>query len=367
MAVQDPREISRQKGLGENYASNKTSSGEKKTSIKDEKTKDDKTNKSLRYPYAMLKDNTDYLKIEIAEYQPPGLNFGDLQNDKKDADGKVVLDDKGKVVKEGFNLDFSLESGSNKNRSIKNVRNTIYLPIPQQLTDSTSVSWDSGGLNPAEAFGVAAISGVINVIRSGKPIESSVEIANALLAAAPNLLGDPNLSKAAISALAGKAVGNLGGNVSATQLISRATGQVFNPNLELLFEGANIRQFPFTFEFFPRNAKEADQVKRIIRVLKQSMSAKKNGKTGNTGKIFISAPDIFHLTYMKGKNKHPFLNTFLPMALVSLNVSYTGSNTYSTFYDGTPTHMRMELIFKELNPIYNEDYDTDEAKGGVGY
>ena len=166
-------------------------------------------------------------------------------------------------------------------------------------------------------------------------------------------------------ALAGEAVGLIGGNVSGSQLVSRATGQVFNPNLELLFEGVNIRSFPFSFEFFPRNPKEADQVKRIIRTFKKSMSARKTG----TADIFIKAPDVFQLTFMKGGSKHPFLNRFLPMALTNMNLSYTGSNTYSTFYDGTPTHMKLDLTFKELNPIYFEDYEAlEQAKDtSVGY
>ena len=96
------------------------------------------------------------------------------------------------------------------------------------------------------------------------------------------------------------------------------------------------------------------------------MSARKNG---TTGEIFISAPDVFQLTYMKGNQRHPFLNNFLPMALTSINILYTGSNTYSTFYDGTPTHMRMNLTFKELNPVYFEDQEALESAGdqSVGY
>ena len=35
--------------------------------------------------------------------------------------------------------------------------------------------------------------------------------------------------------------------------------------------------------------------------------------------------------------------------------------------DGTPVNIRMSLTFKELNPIYHEDYQTDGAGPGVGY
>lgn len=316
-------------------------------------------NRSLRYPYAMLQDNTDYLKIEIAEYQPPGLSLsGNETNEGVITQG---TDEKGGAI-ETINPNFSLQTGSNTNKnSLKKPKHTIILPIPQQLSDSTSVSWGDAGLSPIEAYGIASTAGVMEKGLKGA-IEALMTASNGL----GQIAGDAQLQSAIVATLSGEAIGALGGNVSGSQLVSRATGQVFNPNLELLFEGVNIRSFPFSFEFFPRNPKEADQVKRIIGVLKRSMSARKEGSTGN---IFISAPDVFQLTYMKGNKKHPFLNRFLPMALTSVNISYTGSNTYSTFYDGTPTHMRMDLTFKELNPVYFEDYEALDKSGdtSVGY
>ena len=44
------------------------------------------------------------------------------------------------------------------------------------------------------------------------------------------------------------AVGALGGNVSAAQLMARQTGQIFNPNMELLFNGPTLRSFNFSFK-----------------------------------------------------------------------------------------------------------------------
>jgi hypothetical protein len=344
-------------------ANRETRRGEKKTTVEDKKTGVNKKSKSLRYPYAMLKDSTDYLRMEIAEYVPPQLNLSNVL-DNVAIPGEIdVFDNKGNKTgtKPGkvLNTNFSLQQGS-KTQTFsgpnKKIESTIYLPIPQQLSDSTSVSWGDGGLNPVEAFGVAATAGLMT---GDTTAVEALMSSNTL-----KTLGNEQFRKAVIAALAGEAVGTLSGNVSGSQLVSRATGQVFNPNLELLFEGVNIRSFPFSFEFFPRNQREAKEVMDIIRTLKIAMSAR---KTGDTGEIFISAPRVFQLTYMKGGNKHPFLNTFLPMALTSVNLSYTGSNTYSTFHDGTPTHIRMDLTFKELNPVYAEDYDEKNAKIGVGY
>ena len=48
-----------------------------------------------------------------------------------------------------------------------------------------------------------------------------------------------------------------------------------------------------------------------------------------------------------------------------MTVNYTQSGTYATYYDGTPVNMRMNITFKELNPVYIEDYSDDVP--GVGY
>jgi len=337
-------------------ANRETRSGEKQTETKDNKTNTNKTDRNLRYPYAMLDSNTDYLKIDIATYSPPGLNLSDK-------DKGAVVENEDPTTKKKFqtiNKNFSLETGSDVNRNIiKQAKHTIILPIPQQLSDTSAISWGDAGLNAIEAFGVSATQGAIT-----KGFDGVYQALNTLRENKDALLTE-DVRKAVAAALAGEAIGLVGGNVSGSQLVSRATGQVFNPNLELLFEGVNIRSFPFSFEFFPRNPTEADQVKRIIRTFKKSMSARKTG----TADIFIKAPDVFQLTFMKGGSKHPFLNRFLPMALTNMNLSYTGSNTYSTFYDGTPTHMKLDLTFKELNPIYFEDYEAlEQAKDtSVGY
>ena len=70
---------------------------------------------------------------------------------------------------------------------------------------------------------------------------------------------------------------------------------------------------------------------------------------------------------MTGNKPHPFLNRFKPMALTDMQINYTGSGTYATYHDGTPVHIQVTLTFKELNPIYSEDYDNIPLSDGVGY
>jgi len=71
------------------------------------------------------------------------------------------------------------------------------------------------------------------------------------------------------------------------------------------------------------------------------------------------------LEYRTGNQKHPFLNSFKPMALTNMSVNYTASGAYSTYEDATPVHLQMNLAFQELNPVYFEDYTDSDI--GVGY
>jgi hypothetical protein len=310
----------------------------------------------LRYPYNLKIDrDTDYLEIRIADYQPPGISLPDVTLSEKDANGKQSITD----VKLPNIADISTGTKSNQ-ISLANPKAYIYLPIPQSISDSTSVSWGPDTLDPLAAFGVSLGTAAISREQSARDIIAK------LPGAFSGALQSESLKNAFVAAVAGNAYGALGGNVSVTSLISRASGQVFNPNLELLFNGVNLRSFPFTFDFAPRNSTEARIVKQIIREFKKAMTAKSSSQAGSGG-IFIKSPDVFQLTYKRGSNSHPFLNKFKPVALTDMQLNYTGSNTYATYADGTPVHIQMTLTFTELNPVYNDDYDTEMGKEGVGF
>ena len=318
--------------------------------------------KQLRYPYARIEDGMDFLKIQIASYTPPDLNLEGLikvdnPGGKDNPSGVKATITRGQGTFALTNATGSNTTVSeNGGRVLKHPKHTIFLPIPRQIQDANSVSYDSSKLDPLEAAGSAIIKQGIE-----SPSVGLVQDALKAIGEGVDLIGEN--TDAIASAIAGRAIGALGGNVTANALIARGSGAILNPNLESLFQGVKLRQFPFTFEFFPRNPTEAEQVKMIIRVLKRSMSAKNNREKGRG--VFIKQPDIFHLRYMKGASEHPFLNKFLPMHLTDMKINYAASGTYSTFYDGTPSHMSVSCSFQEVNPVYQEDFD--DAGQGVGY
>ena len=250
------------------------------------------------------------------------------------------------------------------NRLLKYI---IELPIPQDLTDSNSVTWGEDRANALELGALAAAQQAMGG-NIGEGIVQSGQTAVRALNEGVDIPGlKPETQGAVRAALSGAAIGALGSNISPQSVISRSTGQILNNNLELLFKGVNLRTFPYSITFSPRTPDEARVVKDIIRRLKASMAPKAGEFNGTAAGIFIQSPDVFQLKYLKDDVDHPFLNAFKLCALTGMSVNYTNAGTYTTYEDGTPVNIRMSLTFKELNPIYHEDYQQVGTGPGVGY
>ena len=285
---------------------------------------------SYRYPQKRIDKKDDYLEILVVKYKAPGLDL-----DKTDILQRTSTEALGE--------------------NLKNPEYQILLPIPQGLSDTNMVKWGQDEINPIEA---AVTAGAVKAME-GDPGKAL----NNLRSATQSVLTSGNAQSLATSYAAAKALGSFGGNVTAEGILARSTGQVLNSNMELLFQGVQLRSFNFSFNLAPRFDKEAIVVKQIIRTFKQSKAAKTSSGAG--AGLFISSPEVFQLTYKSGNSKHPFLPSFKPCALVSMGVDYAASNVYATYEDATPVHMRLSLSFQELNPIYFDDYKDSDI--GVGY
>ena len=218
-------------------------------------------------------------------------------------------------------------------------------------------------MNPLTAFGAEQTG---NVIQSGDFAKGLIDAAREVGKTGRDLATKGGGQDLITKYFQSQLVNSLGANTTPEGLLSRASGSVLNPNLELLFGGVNLRSFTFDFDFAPRNVEESNVVKQIIRIFKQSMAPKTGSNTSGAG-LFIDAPNIFLLKYKTGSRDHPYLNKFKPCALTSMGMNYTGSGSYTTYADKTPVHMKLNLSFTELNPIYNEDYKGIPLSQGVGY
>ena len=304
--------------------------------------------RSLRYPVnEEIHNTTDYLKIDIVEYKP--------------------------IAKNNSNESLVSSPGSRRANG-KNILHSIILPIPPNIQDGNAVSYSDSSMNSLTAAlaggATDLMQGLSEVLSGNKTIgEVGGDLGKRIEQSGLDLGTTKDLVTKQLAAQAGSL---FGGNVSLAQLQARQEGNIFNPNMELLFNGPTLRSFRFSFKMTPRSQLESIAVRDIINTFKRSMAPKTmTTGTGNSQSLYLKTPDIFEIRYKKGSGNHPFLHTFKQCFLENMSVNYTGEGTYATYGDGTPISLVMNLSFKELEPIYDIDYDDDTSgasrKTGVGF
>ena len=272
------------------------------------------------YPLDLGSTKQDVIKFTMLEYQPKDFNqsgqfgFGD-RDSNRDGIGTVIL------------------------------------PVPGGIQDSNSVEWAGQKMNALEA---AAANLALTGIKEGftDMFKEAQNIAN-------TISGNSGEVKTAIAnAFAGAATG------TGAQLLTRTTGAVINPNLELLFSGPTLRQFSFQFKLSAREAAESREIVKIIRFFKQGSAAQKSNS-----QLFLKSPHTFQIQYIhRGPTgeENPFMNKIKECALQSVSVNYTPEGNYSTFTDGAMTSYELTLAFNELEPVFNNDYANDND-ATIGY
>tara|TARA_B100000900_G_scaffold404224_1_gene412308 strand:+ start:506 stop:1486 length:981 start_codon:yes stop_codon:yes gene_type:complete len=314
----------------------------------------------MRYPLEALTESTDYLQFDIVEYQSVGSR----------GSGNLAGRPGSRRIK-------GPQGTKDKQKS---TLGTIQLQMPSQIQDGNSVDYGESTMNTLIGAAAGGIMKSIDKLGSAtadslkgdtNKAEESIKGLGTDLKSIFSPEGDfKGLANAGSTFVTAKAtsaaLGLLGGNVSTNQLLARQSGQIFNPNMELLFNGPSLRSFRFSFKMTPRSAQEAQAAKDIIRSFKLNMAPKTKGggDIGGVG-IFLKTPNVFELRYRKGNQDHPFLHKFKQCFLTECSVNYTGEGVYATYDDATPISMQLDLSFKELEPIYDVDYD--QTDGTVGF
>ena len=266
----------------------------------------------LKYPENLQVEYQDVIKFNMVKYSPK--NFASSGGSS-------------------FGFSSRIQAG-NKGRDIIG---TVTLPIPGGISDGNLVDWGSQSMNALEIEAAKiALSGINGGGKEG------ADAANDGLSALQNNLGDAKKGLSVYFAQAATGV---------TGLLARTQGAVTNPNMELLFNGPQLRPFNFIFRLSPRSKKEAESVRSIIRFFKQGMSPIRTQSN-----LFLKAPHTFQIQYLHKNKEHKFINKIKECALQSFTVNYTPEANYATFTDGAMVSYEIQMQFTELEPIFNDDY-----------
>tara|TARA_B100000287_G_C20594460_1_gene765565 strand:+ start:42 stop:1316 length:1275 start_codon:yes stop_codon:yes gene_type:complete len=220
---------------------------------------------------------------------------------------------------------------------------SVILPMPSAIQDGNKVSWGSETMTPLQM----ATSGAVKAFL-GDSADAAIKQANESVQAMQTGGGSEALENFFTEQLTG-----------AENLLSRTTGQVMNPNMELLFKGPSLRTFSFTWKMSPRDQKESIEIGKIIRMFKQSMAPQQTPE-----QLFLKAPNIYQLTLRSGGDRNKFLPKMKTCALLDCAVNYTPDGSFMAYDNDSMVAYEMALSFQEIEPIYNNDYSmTDDSVG----
>jgi hypothetical protein len=272
------------------------------------------------YPVTLRENDQDVIKFTVLEYKPRGFK-----------------------AKEG-SLDFFGEREIIKDRRIAG---SVTLPVPGTVTDTNACEWGEDSMTAIDA----AIANI------GLEFLTGNDLSGAISNTASGMQKNKEDIKTALStAIVSAATGSKG-----ESLLTRSTGNIMNPNMELLFKKPALRPFQFTFKLAPRSREEGKEVVQIIRLFKQAMAPIKSASY-----LFLKSPHTFRLQYIHRSTTHPYLNLFKECALQNLSINYAPEGQYATYEDGIPTAYEMTMGFSEIEPVFNDDYDNNESFGSVG-
>ena len=168
---------------------------------------------ALSYPSTLENSKQDKMQFNMIKYVAPGLdnsNFGSPPRQQEFRDEQII--------------------------------GRVFLPIPNGITDTTGASWGEGTMTPFKlSLAQVALQGI------GEGAKGAIE---ALKDQVDKVAGNSADVKTALqTSIAGDAAGVQG-------LLTRTTGAILNPNLELLFQKPTLRPFDFTFKMSASNKNE---------------------------------------------------------------------------------------------------------------
>ena len=220
------------------------------------------------------------------------------------------------------------------------ISDSIAIYLPPNVKDSLAATYNddaTGMLGFAAAAGLDFSSAV-----GAKDYEAA---ASALVGGAGGIAVEG--AKKAAAALAE----TLAGAEGAAGLVNRAFGQADNPYIEVLFQQMGVRTFTYNFTFAPKNEQERDDAQQIIHLFRFHMAPELQGGQAR----FLTLPSEFDIHYMyiakDGTNsENDYYNKIATCVLESCDVDYTPEKV-SSFADGSPTKITMNLTFKETETL----------------
>lgn len=288
---------------------------------------------ALRYPYEDVKQETDWVLFTFYKYTAPFSKegFGGIGNDKS------VVD----YNKSSSGLD---ATGT-----------TVVLYMPEDIEGQYGASWQDTNISTAARGALGAFGDA-----TGKDLGGAFTTAlDAGKTMVDNAFTKGTLAAKGISELLAKT--NFG-SLSVNDVFAASTGQILNPNTEVLYKGPKMRNFSLSFKMVPYNEDDTIRIRKIIHAFKYATLPEWGG-AGDEKASFVKVPQIVDVSFMQGGKAHPWVTQYKPSVITDFSVSYTPDGAWARLANGSPVATTMRISFQETKMVYANELQ----EGGPSY
>jgi hypothetical protein len=254
---------------------------------------------------------------------------------------------------------------------------TWVLPLPTDLSDINSISYEPTGFNSLMRLGASGSQEIKQLTNTVG--QSAMDLAQGNVSAALTDLfsggssalqslvtNNQELQNAFSDFKQGKAgnqildlIGNLAPEGVSNVLLG-TQGVASNPNMEALFKGANLRTHSFSWNLTPLKSQDSAQIVSFIKEVKKSIYPSYN--TGTRGGIFSlqNFPAEFELTFNASSSKGGAKRIFATAACActDMTISFTPQGGFFTHEDGRATNVSINMTFQEVYTLDQGDIDN---------
>lgn len=223
-------------------------------------------------------------------------------------------------------------------RPTKRLKTAIALYMPSQLNIRYGMQYEE-----------ESMAGAQMLLKGGQAL---VQAATGSPGAAIN-----TLKEAAPGAAASLALG-MGGVFSAMGV---GAGIAANPKKEQVFKGVDFRTFQISYQFFPRDETEAQNVRNIIHQFKYHM----HPEFKDPDAFLYIYPSEFDIVYYSGNSENKNLHKHTSCVLKDISINYTPQGQFNALENGMPMQINVDMTFLELAIITKDKIGMTPDAGGL--
>ena len=236
-------------------------------------------------------------------------------------------------------------------------QSTIFLPIPKELSDDTYAGYSE-----------ASIQGVGDIINGDLAGLAGRSVLNAVGPLAETGINKLTSFGGDLGTKLGEAAKNVSG-ISAESISSAVqsiTGYAPNPNPTVLFTGPQLRDFNFSWTFYPKEARESEKIDKMIKILKR---ASLPSQTLNSTTGVLNFPSLCQINFFPWDsggtaNQWGWTNRSIirikKCFIKNVRVNYADFGN-PAFFHGTslPIMYRLNITLQETEYMLSKDWQDE--------